>query len=112
MSTFGLLFESLCVRDLRVYTQALRGEVLHYHDESGLEADAVVSLRDGRYALFEVKMGAGAVEEGAAGLLKLAAKVDSAIMGALSFCAVIVPGGFAYRRHDGVFVIPITCLGK
>lgn len=80
MSTFGLLFESLCIRDLRVYARALKGEALHYHDESGLEADAVISLRDGRYALVEVKMGAGGIEEGAISLLKLAGKVDSGIM--------------------------------
>ena len=108
MSTFGLLFESLCIRDLRVYTQVLKGEVCHYHDESGLEADAVISLRDGRYALFEVKMGAGDVDSGAKSLLKLADKVDSSIMGSASFSAVIVPGGYAYRRPDGIFVIPIT----
>ena len=110
MSTFGLLFESLCIRDLRVYTRALKGEVLHYHDESGLESDAVVSLRDGHYALLEAKMGAGDVEEGASNLLKLAGKVDCGVMGPPSFCAVLVPGGYAYRRPDGVLVIPITCL--
>lgn len=110
MSTFGLLFESLCVRDLRVYTQALKGEVFHYHDESGLEADAVVSLRDGRYALFEVKTGASEIDSGAESLRKLEEKVDSSIMGSPSFSVVIVPGGYAYRRPDGVFVIPITCM--
>lgn len=110
MSTLGLLFESLCVRDLRVYTQVLKGEVCHYHDESGLEADAVVSLRDGRYALFEMKMSAADVDLGAESLLKLANKIDGSIMGPPSFSAVIVPGGYAYRRPDGVFVIPITCM--
>lgn len=110
MSTFGLLFESLCVRDLRAYAQSLKGEVCHYHDESGLEADAVISLRDGRYALFEMKMGAADIDSGAESLLKLAKKVDSGIMGPPSFSAVVVPGGYAYRRPDGVFVIPITCM--
>ena len=110
LPTLGLLFESLCVRDLRVYVQALRGEVLHYHDESGLEADAVASLRDGRYALFEMKLGAWEIDEGAKSLLKLSHKIDGDVMGAPSFCAVVLPGGFAYRRDDGVFVIPITCL--
>lgn len=112
LPTFGLLFESLCVRDLRVYAQALHGEVLHYRDESGLEADAVVSLRDGRYALFEMKLGAWEIDEGAKSLLKLSRKIDSNIMGSPSFCAVVVPGGYAYRRDDGVFVVPITCLGQ
>lgn len=110
MATFGLLFESLCVRDLRVYAGALGGSVLHYHDESGLEADAVVVLRDGTYALFEVKMGAWEIDDGAASLLKLARKVDASVMGAPAFCAVITPGGYAYQRDDGVLVVPITCL--
>ena len=110
MATFGLLFESLCVRDLRAYAGALSGGVYHYHDESGLEADAVVELRSGAYALFEVKMGAWEIDNGAASLLKLARKVDASVMGAPSFCAVITPGGYAYRREDGVLVLPITCL--
>lgn len=110
MSTFGLLFESLCVRDLRVYAQAHHGSVLHYHDESGLEADAVIALRDGRYALFEAKMSARLVDEGAANLVKLANKINGNVMGSPAFCAVLTPGGYAYRRADGVFVIPITCL--
>ncbi len=112
LPTLGLLFESLCVRDLRVYARALHGEVLHYRDESGLEADAVVSLRDGRYALFEMKLGAWEIDEGAKSLLKLSRKIDGDIMGPPSFCAVVVPGGYAYRRDDGVFVVPITCLGQ
>ncbi|MBO7673927.1 MAG: DUF4143 domain-containing protein [Atopobiaceae bacterium] len=110
MATFGLLFESLCVRDLRAYAGALNGSVFHYHDESGLEADAIVELRGGAYALFEVKMGAWEIDDGAASLLKLARKVDTSIMGAPAFCAVITPGGYAYRREDGVLVVPVTCL--
>ena len=110
LPTLGLLFESLCVRDLRVYSQLSKGEVLHYKDEAGLEADAVVCLRDGRYALFEMKLGTWEIDEGAENLRKLEAKVDTDIMGRPSFCAVVVPGGYAYRRNDGVFVIPITCL--
>ena len=110
VSTMGLLFETLCVRDLGVYAQVLKGEVFHYHDESGLEADAVVQLRDGRYALFEVKLGASLVDEGAANLLKLANKIDAGVMGAPAFCAVLTPGGYAQRRTDGVYVLPITCL--
>lgn len=110
MATFGLLFESLCVRDLRAYAAALNGRVFHYRDESGLEADAVVELRDGTYALTEVKMGAWEIDDGAANLLKLARKVDESIMGAPAFCAVITPGGYAYRREDGVLVVPVTCM--
>ena len=110
MSTYGLLFESLCIRDLRVYAQAIQGDVLHYHDESGLEADAVITLRDGRYALAEAKMSGRLVDEAAANLLKLASRVNSGVMGAPSFCAVLTPGGYAYKRSDGVCVIPIGCL--
>ncbi len=109
-SSLGMLFESLCVRDLRVYAQANKGEVFHYHDELGLEADAVVALRDGRYALFEVKLGAAYLDEGAANLRKLAEKIDKTVMGEPAFCAVLSPGGYAYRRDDGVLSLPITCL--
>ena len=109
-STMGLLFETLCVRDLGAYAQVLKGEVFHYHDESGLEADIVVQLRDGRYALFEVKLGAALVDEGASSLGRLAGKIDATVMGKPAFCAVLTPGGFAYRRDDGVYVLPITCL--
>jgi hypothetical protein len=84
--------------------------VFHYHDESGLEADAVVVLRDGRYALLEVKMSAGKIDEAANNLLKLKRKINESIMGQASFCAVLTPGGYAYERTDGVFVVPITCL--
>lgn len=110
MATFGLLFETLCVRDLRAYAGAINGRVFHYHDESGLEADAVVELRDGTYALFEVKMGAWEIDDGAANLLKLARKIDVSVTGTPAFCAVITPGGYAYRREDEVLVVPITCL--
>ena len=109
-ATMGLLFESLCIRDLKIYAQLSRGEAFHYHDEAGREADAVIQLRDGRYALFEVGLGASSVDEGAANLLKLRSKIDTATMGEPAFCAVITPGGFAMQRADGVFVIPITCL--
>ncbi len=109
-ATLGLLFESLCVRDLRVYAQALSGEVFHYHDDAGREADAVIQLQDGRYALFEMKLGASFVDEGAASLLKLRDKIDITVMGEPAFCAVVTPGGYAMRRSDGVFVLPITCL--
>jgi hypothetical protein len=69
-----------------------------------------VEIRGGAYALFEVKMGAWEIDDGAASLLKLAHKVDKSVMGAPAFCAVITPGGYAYRREDGVLVVPVTCL--
>lgn len=103
-------FVSLCVRDLRVYAGALNGSVLHYHDASGFEADAVVEPRGGTYALFEVKIGAWEIDNGAASLLKLARKVDASVMGAPAFCAVVTPGGYAHRQEDGVLMLPITCL--
>ena len=110
IATLGLLFESLCVRDLRVYAECLKGRLLRYHDQSGLEADAIVTLRDGRWGAVEVKLGEGLIEEGAESLRKVARKVDHDVMGAPSFLAVIVPSGYAYRRDDGVCVVPITCL--
>lgn len=110
MSTFGMLFEELCIRDLRVYTELLGGSVYHYHDNTGLEADAVVVLNDGRWGLVEVKMSSRLVEEGAQTLAKLSKKVNTTIMGEPSFMAVITPTGYAFRRPDGVYVIPIGCL--
>ncbi|MDR0837171.1 MAG: DUF4143 domain-containing protein [Propionibacteriaceae bacterium] len=108
--TFGLLFESLCVRDLRVYASAHDGEVFHYRDKTGLDADAVVQLRDGRWGAIEVKMGAGGVDEGAANLLRLANRVDQGRMNSPSFLMVLTATQFGYRRPDGVLVVPIGCL--
>lgn len=110
MSSCGMLFETLCVRDLHVYAEALDGEVLHYRDNTGLEADAVIVLRDGRWGLVEMKMSAVLVDTGAANLVKLAGKVEQSVMGAPSFLMVITPSGYAFRRPDGVYVAPITCL--
>lgn len=98
------------MRDLRAYAQAINGEVFHYHDETGREADAVIQLRDGRYALFEMKLGAALVDDGAQSLLRLKGRIDTTVMGEPAFCAVITPGGFATKREDGVLVVPITCL--
>lgn len=110
LPTMGLLFESMVVRDLRVYAQALQGDVFHYRDSLGLEADAVVVLRDGRWGLVEVKMGESYVDEGAHNLLKLADRIDAAVMGNPSFLMVVTPSRYAYRRPDGVVVVPIGCL--
>ena len=109
-STLGMLFESLCIRDLRVYANSLGGQVFHYHDSTGMEADAVVVLPNGSYALFEVKLGGAYVEEGAANLKKLCNKINKTIMGEPAFCAVITPGGYAFTRDDGVLAIPISCM--
>lgn len=109
--TFGLLFESLCIHDLRVYASALGGSLYHYRDKTGLEADAVVVLDDGRWALVEVKMGQSRIDEGAAQLLKLAERIDQTREGRPSFLMVLTSMACAYRRKDGVVVVPLACLG-
>jgi predicted AAA+ superfamily ATPase len=112
LNTFGLMFETLCVRDLRVYAEALNGKVYHFRDKNGLECDAVVHLRDGRYGLVEVKLGGeGLIEEGADALKNLAGKIDTSRMREPSFLMVLTGvGQYAYRREDGVYVVPIGCL--
>lgn len=112
LNTLGLIFETLCVRDLRVYAESLKGSVYHYRDSAGLECDAVVHLRDGRYGLIEIKLGGDkAIDEGAANLLKLRGKIDTDKMKEPTFMMVLIAvGKFAYRRSDGVFVVPITTL--
>lgn len=112
LQTFGLFFEDLVVRDLRVYAEALDGELYHYRDSSGLECDTVLHRHDGSYALLEVKIGGEErINEGAANLLALANNIDTNKMPAPSFVAVIIGvGKYAYRRKDGVYVIPIGCL--
>ena len=112
LNTFGLIFETLAVRDLRVYAEALNGKVYHYRDKNGLECDAVVHLRDGRYGLVEIKLGGDdLIDEGAAALLKLSGKIDTGRMKAPSFMMVLVAvGRYAYRRDDGVYVVPVGCL--
>lgn len=108
--TFGFLFESLCTRDMRIYAQVNDGEVFHYRDKSGLEVDMVVALYDGRWGAIEVKLGNKQVELAAENLLKLKNKIDTDKMGEPSFLMVITGGQFAYRREDGVLVVPIGCL--
>lgn len=112
LETFGLIFETLCMRDLRVYSESLNGNVYHYRDKTGLECDAVVHLRDGRYGLIEMKLGGDKlINEGAASLSALANKIDSAKMKDPSFLMVLTAtGDYAYRRNDGVMVVPIGAL--
>lgn len=112
LNTLGLLFETLCVRDLRVYTEALGGEVLHYRDKSGLECDTVIHRRNGSYGLAEIKLGGERlIEEGAQNLKTLKEKIDTTKMPAPSFLMIVVGvGNYAYRREDGIFVVPIGCL--
>ena len=108
--TFGFLFESLCTRDIRVYAQDMDGDVFHYRDKSGLESDLIVRLRDGHWAAIEVKLGNKQIEEAAQNLLALKAKIDEDKMGQVSFLMIITGGQYAYRRNDGVLVVPIGCL--
>ena len=107
---FGYLFEDLCVRDLRVYTQPLRGEVFHYHDNNNLEADIILRLNDGRWAAVEVKTGSKEIDMAAENLIKLSNIIDTTKVGKPSFLMVLTAGQFAYRRDDGVYVVPIACL--
>jgi predicted AAA+ superfamily ATPase len=109
-NTFGYLFESLCVRDLRIYAQGLGGEICHYHDESGLEADAIVSLPDGRWGAIEVKMGQRQVDEASTNLLELKDRVDADLMKPPSFLMVLTANGYALKQKNGVLVVPIGCL--
>lgn len=112
LNTMGLFFETLCVRDLRVFADALGGEVYHYRDKNGLECDAVVHLHNGKYGLIEVKLGGDKlINEGATNLLALAGKINTDKMNEPSFMMVLTgTGPFAYRRKDGVYVVPIGCL--
>ena len=107
---FGFLFEALCTRDIRVYAQANDGDVFHYRDKSGMECDLIVRLRDGRWAAIEVKLGKKETDEAAKNLLALKARIDEDKMGKASFLMVITGGQHAYRRKDGVFVVPVACL--
>ncbi len=112
LKTLGFFFETLCVRDLRVFADSLNGEVYHYRDKDGQECDAVIHLRDGKYALIEIKLGSERlIEEGARSLKVMQAKIDTDKMKEPSFLMVLTGvGDFAYRRKDGVFVVPIGCL--
>ncbi len=112
LNTFGLLFETMCIRDLRVFAEVLNGRVYHFRDKTGLECDAVIHLRNGVYGLIEIKLGGDRlIEEGAENLKKLGNKIDTTKMRAPAFLMVLIGvGDYAYRRQDGVYVVPIGCL--
>ena len=107
---FGFLFESLCDRDLRIYTEAIDGEVFHYRDSSGLESDAVIVLNDGRWAAVEIKLGSKEIEDAAKHLIELKNKVNTQKMMEPSFLMILTGAEIAYRRDDGVLVVPLGCL--
>lgn len=112
LNTMGLLFETMCIRDLRIFSDAIDGQVYHYRDKNGLECDAVIHLRNGKYGLVEIKLGGDKlIEEGASTLSALSNKIDTSKMKAPSFLMVLTATGrFAYQRADGVMVVPIGCL--
>jgi uncharacterized protein len=109
-NTFGFLFESLCIRDLRVYADLLDGSVFHYRDKTGLESDAVIVLRDGSWAAVEIKMGAHEFDAAAENLRKFVNRVNTAKMREPSFLMILSATEFAYRREDGIYVVPLGCL--
>ena len=113
LNTMGIFFEAMCVRDLRVFSEALNGKVYHYRDKSGLECDAVVHLRNGQYGLIEIKLGGDSlIKEGAETLNALAEQIDTTRMKSPAFKMILTATGeYAYRRpEDGIYVIPIGCL--
>ncbi len=112
LNTMGLFFETMCVRDLRVYAESLDGEVYHYRDKSGLECDTVIHLRNGSFGLIEIKLGGDhLIEEGVANLKAFSAKIDTKKMKEPAFMMVLTgTGKYAYRRKDGVYVVPVGCL--
>ena len=110
METFGLFFESMVTRDLRIYLESINGEVFHYRDNTNLEVDCILKLDDGRWAAVEVKVGGNKIDEASANLLKLAERVDTEHMKEPTFLMVIYGGQHAYRRKDGILVVPIGCL--
>lgn len=112
LNTMGLLFETMAVRDLRVYAESIDGEVFHYRDSNGLECDSVIHLRNGRYGFIEIKLGGQAlIEEGAKTLNKFESLIDTKKMNGPSFKMILTAvGSLAYKREDGIYVVPIDCL--
>ena len=109
-NTFGYMFESLCIRDLRVYAESMGGKVYHYRDKNGLECDAVIVLRNGRWGAVEIKLGANEFDKASRNLKSLEAIIDTEKMNKPSFLMVITGSKMGYRRHDGVLIVPIGCL--
>lgn len=109
-NTFGLFFESLCIRDLRIYAQSINGDVFHYRDKSGLEADAIIHLHNGDWAAIEIKLGVNDIDEGAKNLIKLKERINTEKMKEPSFLMILTGTEFAYKRKDGIYVVPIGCL--
>ncbi|MCL2080170.1 MAG: DUF4143 domain-containing protein [Oscillospiraceae bacterium] len=109
-NTFGLLFESMAIRDLRIYADSLNGNVFYYRDKLGNEVDAIIELSDGRWGAIEIKMGGNEEEKAAKNLIKFKKNVNTEKMGEPSFLAIITATQLAYQRRDSVWVIPLGCL--
>ena len=111
LNTFGILFENMCVRDLRIYVEKLDGQVFHYHDKNGLEIDSIIVLPDGRYALVEIKLGsAEGIESAAKNLKNLENILDTTYLSKPSFLMILTAGNTSYQREDNIYVVPITLL--
>lgn len=112
LNTFGLFFESMVVRDFRIYAQPLEATIEHYRDSNGLEVDAIVNCPNGRWGAFEIKLGGEtAIEEAAAALRKFARQIDTSRSGEPVVLAVVTAGGYGYEREDGIQIVPIGALG-
>ncbi|MCQ2266016.1 MAG: DUF4143 domain-containing protein, partial [Bacteroidales bacterium] len=112
LNTMGLIFETMAVRDLRTCADALDGEIFHYRDSNGLECDAIIHLRNGQYGLIEIKLGGkNLIDDGAMTLNKFASTIDTDAMNTPSFKMILTAvGNLAYKRNDGIYVVPIACL--
>jgi len=110
LNTFGFFFESLCDRDLRIYAECLEGELYHYHDGDGLEVDAIIHLNNGSWGAVEIKVGGNQIDEAAKNLLRFKNKMDLSQLKELKFLMVLTGACDAYKRPDGVLVVPIGCL--
>jgi len=109
-NTFGLLFESLCIHDLRIYAESIDGSVYHYRDKSGLKIDAIIQLGDGRWGAVEVRLGAGEVDKACDNLLKLKNVVDTDKMNEPSFLMVLTGTEYAFQMKNGIWIVPLGCL--
>ena len=110
LNTFGFMFESLCIRDLKIYTESLGGDVTFYRDERGFEVDAILRMPSGKWGAIEIKLGAGYIDEAANNLLKFKEHVDIKKCGEPSFLLVLTGTNYSYKRDDGVYVVSIGTL--
>jgi uncharacterized protein len=108
--TFGYFFESLCIRDLRIYADSLDGSVYHYRDQLNFEVDAIIQLKDERWAAVEIKMGAGEIEKAAENLIKFSENIDTVKTPPPSFLMVLTGTEYAFQMKNGVWVVPVGCL--